>query len=340
MLTENTTPLELFDGIFPFCYMAAMREGSGVFEEHVPALEINEDIAKGYVELMLKYMDLNSKGANIFFTPNGVKTTEERHREDNFQQFNSWYIDIDIDDTKNPGHDALRERKKEDLRGQILMLEPEIWPSMTIETRNGFQLYWFCVGSSIPKEDWLNIERGILEYFLPYGADRSSIKILQLLRVPCFKFWKKGETGMINIVYPLSTGKTFTVTAMKEHFWKELPKDIKPKDIKFKKTPEKVTNANDDDIFEKVHALPIRHVVSTMSGHWLVHNETITFERHSSIKSNLLFNSKPSPVWIDERQNAVFSNNADRPGPTITQFLLWYQWTKGDIARGLKELFT
>jgi len=345
MLNKNITPYELFGEIFPRSYFCAMKEGGGVYKESVPFLRSHSSDfhwrlkREIYEEDMRFLMEENKKNANIFFTPNSVERLEGRHRESNFNRFNSWYIDIDIDETKNlEGNLELREEKKAEIRGQIFNLPQEAWPSMTVETRNGFQLYWFCLNN--PSKDlWMNVERGILEYFLPYGADRSSIKILQLLRVPSFRYWKKGETGTIKIFYPMSSGEKFTVDMMKQYFWQEPPVNIKPKNIKPSRGITLAAKGDNNCIFEKVHALPIRQVVMAISGHWLVNGEDITFFNQNSRKSNLLFNGKSSPVWIDELQNGIFSNSAEHKGPNITQFLLWYSWDKKAIAKGLKEIF-
>lgn len=342
-LAPTITPYELLDGIFPFSYFCAMKEGGGVFEEHVPALEIEacQDKAvmeQAYNDLMLRYMDVNRKGANIFFSPNGVRTVEGRHNEANFQNVNSFYIDIDIQEAKDGRHAGLREDKKAEIRGHIFMLPATVWPSMAVESRNGMQLYWFT-GGDITKEVFGNIERGILEHFLHCGADRSSVKILQLLRVPSFRYWKKGETGTIDIFYPFSSGQMFTPEEMKEHFWIEPPVPMIPKKILSKKYTIKIPTLKENCIFERVHALPIREQIEKLSGHWLVRGEGITFQKPIGRKSNLMYNGKVGPNWIDEQYNAIFSNNADVKGPTITQFLQWYGFTKAEIARGLHEIF-
>lgn len=335
------TPHQFFTWYFPNVYVCATSDSNAQFDGTIVA---PDQPVEYYANFLKMYQGLNKGGHNIFFTPNAARTVEGKNRLDNLSKVNCWYIDLDIEETKNI-HDQetqlLRERIKGDIMGRIWM-GPEgpdkdyIMPSLTIETRNGYQLYWFANENAKP-ENWLTIAESIYEKFKKMGADHSTVKIMQLMRLPMFWFFKKGEQGKIEISFPLSTFKKYSEAEMQKYF---KPVQIDPTTIKRQPLIYKakyVASSDSNDIFKKVTNMPIDEVLAKLSGHWLVNSEIITVQKMDTAKSNVLVNGRVTPNFIDREQNHIFSNTSG--GCTIVSYLLWYGHREGVIARGLKELF-
>jgi hypothetical protein len=327
-------PQKFFTDLFPNCYICAMADGGGQFEGYL--VDKDTDLNK----IISTFQLLNKDGYNIFFTPNAGKTVEGRNSLTNLAQVNSWWIDIDINETKkceNEEDMILRNTRKAQILGKIF--ECPLIPSLTIETRNGFQLYWNAVDGTAEK--WLEIGMRIYSFFREIGADKSTVKPMQLMRVPMFWYFKHSEVGKIKISESFSSLKKYTEKEMMESFPEvlniQLVEPLKEKVVW--KTKYKATE-DDKDVFVRISKLPIDEVISKISGHWLVNGEQISLSNDNEEKAAVLINGKSSPNWVNRRENKIFSNNAERRGPNIIAYLSWYQgkdWKK--MAEGLKELF-
>lgn len=319
------TPATFFRDLFPCSYVCATAESGAQFDGSVPCLDYPEKPEQA----LPRYQKLNLRGHNIFFTPNQAQAAAGKNRLDNLAQINAWYIDID---TKSDL--AARNDKKGEVLTQIFM--HSLWPSLTIETRNGYHLYWLSDGTATEK-NWETIERGIFEYFEPVGADRSTTKIMQLMRVPKMYFYKKGEKGMIEFIPYFSTLRYHGDEEMLAKF----PASLKPQNSQVSSAVYTPTIIKVNDIFTHVVSLPIADVLAKLSGTTLVKNDILTLQYPDKDKTNVLANGRVSPNWIIKSTNQIFSNNADPSGPTILQFLQWYhgpRWAM--IAEELKKIFT
>lgn len=367
------TALDFFIKYFPYAYVCAMADSGGQFEGAILDLAPESETLDRLGAFVMKYQELNKSRNNIFFTPNGASTVEGRNSLSNLKKttykdtqykltngvaitgekevmierphINAWWIDIDIDATKICDDDEtkiLRERKKSEIAGIILC--SDLVPSLTVETRNGYQLYWFTNGDAT-LENFLGIGHGVYEFYKSCGADKSTIKVMQLMRVPNFYYFKHGEMGKIIVRPELSTFERVSEATMLKHF--PVPEffDAEPKttaSVKvYKPVYKKVIGNDPNDIFIKVVNMRIDEVLNKLSGHWLVNGDVITTKKFDTDRSNVLFNNKISPVFVVRSRNHIYSNNADEKGPTIIQFLRWY-WPGQDykIAEGLKQLFT
>lgn len=333
------TPQQFFNDFFPQTYICAMSQGGGQFEGQL--VDHNTDLSK----MIKTYQDLNISRHNIYFTPNGAKTAEGKNRLDNLAKINAWWIDIDIDESKHADDEEtlkLRERKKAEIRGYVFgVADCPVWPSLMVETRNGFQLYWFAAGET-NKDTWMTIGLSIYEHFRAVGSDKSTVKVMQLMRVPNFCYIKNGEVGKIEIFPLLSTLRRHSQDEMLQSFPPVIQKqeelDLKI-DPKIYKPIYKQEDEDKHDIFLKVVQMPLDEVLAKLSGHWLVNGEKLTLQKLDTVKSNILVDGKVSPNFIIRTSNHIFSNNAEVKGPTIVQYLSWYQNRKSIIAKGLKELF-
>lgn len=343
------TSHQFFTDFFPFAYLCATSETGAQFGGEIPDLDpdFNE---KTWPQAIKRFQIINSQYHNIFFTPNGALTVDGKNSLTNLRQVNSWWTDIDIEISKKAGNDpetlALRQIKKEEILTYLydkFVGTPKI-PSLVVETRNGFQLYWFSDGLTPEnsKNSWKDIAESIYQEFKSFGADHAVVKIMQLMRVPNFYYFKNDEQGRINIVEALSSYRYHSDQDMVTYFPPvSISNDIDSHIFKEKIYKPQVVWDPDhkNDIFVKVTNLPIDDVLSKLSGTKLVSGDTIEIQKLNSDKSNLIINGKMSPNWVVRSENHIYSNNAVIQGPTIIEFISWYGWNKSEIAEGLKELF-
>lgn len=344
------TPQLFFKDFFPNCYVCAMADSGGQFEGSIPSayfVSSIPDMGELQLQMLKRYQELNKQANNIFFTPNGAKTVEGRNSLSNLKQINAWWIDIDIASTKNNGLEGmddetlqLRDSKKAEILGFVFQKDP--WPSLTIETRNGFQLYWLSDGSATI-ENFTKIGNAIYEEFKLCGADKSVVKVMQLMRIPNFYYFKNGEVGKIKVCETLSTFERYSETRMLEAFPPSSVYDsgqLLSMERKVLKPKYKPILGDPNDIFIRVINMPVSEVLEKISKHWLVNGDEIKLQKQDTDRSNVVVNGKGSPNFVVRSRNHIYSNNANEKGPTIVQYLRWY-WPDQDnkIAAGLKEVF-
>jgi hypothetical protein len=258
---------------------------------------------------------LNESGFSVYLIPNALKSIKKGlHTLDNFLYANAIYIDIDIEETKVCAFDEdfeKRERKMQELAGYIWMAP--IPPSLTVQTRNGMQLYWFC---SPDLETFRKLEAGLYEYFKEYGADHRT------LREDLSETYDDGSLRFYDTAALLSAYPAQIVQA---------PKPI------LSTPPPKVCNAN--DIFVYVTSLPIEEQFLRINGTKLTGGETFTLTS-ANARGNIQIhsNGKGTPNWLDTKSNMMFSNNCQGMA-TVVQYAMYYGLTKKEIAQELKKIF-
>jgi len=352
------TPTQFFNQFFPNAYVCAKAEEGGQFEGNLFSPNKSPEQCRRKLGL---YQELNKAQYNIFFTPNGGKTSEGKNRLDNINNVNAWWIDIDIEETRQANDEETKIRResiKEEIRGFIFAgpkpYYQNLWPSLAVETRNGFQLYWFALqktpnhktqdGQTIDYEgpsveNWKTIGESIYTHFKGVGADHSTVKIMQLMRLPMFWYFKKGERGKIEIFHHLSTLKKHTEEEMQKFFppiKMTIEEELAARPAQVYK-PKYSAADGSVDFFKKVTDLPVDDVVAKLSGHWLVNHEVLKIQHMDRDKSNIMVNGKVSPNWVVRSRNHIYSNTSGTC--TIIGYLEWYGWEYKQMKPGLRELF-
>ena len=327
---------------FPDAYVVVMSENMSLLREY--KVTKDTDIPALYQSLSA----MNESRAGIFFTPNKIKDVQDRHKLENLAGYNSWYIDLDISESKGAGTDEnllIREREKRNILEYISKSKSR--PSIVNESRNGFHLFWLIGGSpdGLVGQHFSEVERGIAEYFLRYGADTSSSKAVTLLRVPSFTNCKHDETFRVRIrpgmgaVGEDGSPRRYTNKEMIAAFpatpIPEPPKPKIPKYIRIKTQAERGR-----DIFEVVNNLPIEQVMYRLSGTALVNGETFELKRVGRERLNIFIDGRATGNFIDLPSNYVFGPKGSRGnGPVITQWLSFYGTPWNEMAIQLKQLF-
>lgn len=339
-MTQSLQYYQQFFSYFPQVYVCAMSE-SGILKGGI----IDN---KNFEKEIEDYQKINATGAGIFFTPNAIKDEREKHKISNLAGINAWYLDIDIEETKHCQSETdfkKREDRKAEIRGAIWSLPNTNTPSITIENRNGFHLYWLYLEGS--ESVFPRIENGIFERFKLQGADPSSTKIVQLLRVPGFKNAKNGEAFEISIdqdlsrKYPDGSYYGYTEREMLDAFPYTKPEEESVSVFRPPKLSNRVYTGTNQDIFDKVHLLPVEMVLSRISGHSFVNGEHFELQRTGRGNYNIIVDGKPTGNFIDTSKNHIYGpRDSIGNGPTITQWLRYYGREMSELAQVYRQLFS
>ena len=306
--------LDTFCKTFQGSYVCGMKEGSG----QIGGFQVtNADTLNKLVN------DLQGRELNVHFTPNAVIDLAERSRKTNIGKINAWYIDVDIAETKHllkPEDLSIREKRKEEIFTSLIF-EFDLDPSLVVESRNGYHVYWFA-DETATRDNFDSIQKALINKMLWQGADEGASKMSGMLKMPFTRFWKRGETGIHKPETMVGTYKKYSekdmiVMARKLKSTKLTENLITltplPKQKRFKGT----FNGLKD----------IKGKLGSLSGHPALNGEIVSFQRTVSNsekeKYNVFFSGKPSPVWIDQTTGSIYSSSDDGIR-TISDLLDWY----------------
>lgn len=345
MMLSNKLKLDFntfFNMYFPHSALTIVKftdTGARYAYEGIPS---EHDVEEKDFEAMHKF---NKEGYGVYFTPNNV--LEERgngptHAEDNFESVNAIYCDIDIEETKKcstPECFAKRKDRKAEIAGHLLFLE--VMASLVVETRNGFQCYWF---TTCDREEFTELQEGLYQKFEGWGADPAARKVVQLMRMPGFLHNKEAVKCDIRweLCAPTDSDelKFYSKDILQHEFpvtRQDVPLWIKPKKINKKYAGYKVFKKT-KDIFQIVNDLPIVDVFNRCNGTRLTGGEIFELMPPRGGKIQIRMNRRMTPNWIDVDKNLIFSNNV-KGFCNIIHFAEYYGLSKKEIAHELKQIF-
>lgn len=258
----------------------------------------------------------NSAGFGIFWSVNHF--TGARKKEE-VSSIISWAVDLDSG-TK---------------QSQIKRIQNHLRPSMVIESKNGFHVYWNAIDGTA--ENYSEI----MSLLIPaLEADENAKDVSRILRVPGYNHLKDPKDPfMIKIVYENKSSyteeqmlKIFNIKKKKEYFFKKkefnYSSDISP-------SPQKSVGNNftKDEFWEEANRIDCKSGLEKLSGKNYVNGEVFTFKRVSSGNLNIYVNGVSSSCWID-LNGRIGSNKGG--GPNIIQWLKYY----GHSTKDIKEIIT
>ena len=252
-----------------------------------------------------KAIEMNNKNFGIFWVLNEFK--DDIRKTDNLIKILNWNIDID----KGSKNDQMNRILKSPLK-----------PSMLIETKNGYHVYWFSKDAT--PENYKAIVASRLVPF--FGADIRAKDFCRILRVPSFyhcknpqdKFLVK-ETWLENLFYSED----------------EMLKFFKPEHEK-QKIFYKGQNVASNGFWDKIVSIPVDYALEKLSGSKYVQRETFKLRNNRNNTKQILVNGRSTSSWIDIDGNI---GSYDRGGTTIIQWLNWYLQDYRETANVLKEVF-
>jgi len=274
------------------------KQEPGCFEINPPTLAQIRKEAKHW----------NSKGWGIFWPVNEFVGGRKR---ENLQSLRFWYVEVD-------GSDKLSTFDK---------IQAGLQPSMIIESRAGFHLYWRCKNASL--ENY----KDILEFRLipHYGGDLNAKDVSRILRAPGFNHCKDPSNAFpINLVYcnlSLAYDEDVLMNAYPEQ-------NNNTSEIKHKARRE--ISMVGSDLFDKIYSIDCQEALQRLSGGSAVNGEVFSFSRTTNGNMNIIVNNKKTSCWIDQNKRI---GSTDKGGPTIWQWINWYQRDHKRTYEIIKQTF-
>lgn len=338
------TPEEFFKGAHLNSYICLLDRETKAQKQGIK-IEQNTDV----LSTLLAFLPNNQAGDGVHYTVNGIKDLEAKNRKTNIEIINGWLLEIDIDECKNIQDDEalldLREERKARIRGVIFDLEVDFWPSLMVETRNGFQITWFALDGSL--ENFETIANGLWQKFKSIGADRSGMNAWSMFRVPNFFYNKNGEKGRISPFPWLSTNKLFAEKDILS--WLAPNIEQYNQEVSQKKAIkndlnlllQKKVNLNHfgqtkEPLLTTILKTPISELLPKLSGLIELRGDSFSLSPINANKQQIKVNNQPSPNWIDLENNLLFSNNV-KGMCNIIHFVEYYGLSKREVISLLSK---
>lgn len=266
-----------------------------------------EDLEKGLEHY-------NNKWAGVFFSINSMKPWERDKAS--VTGVNARACEID-------GLDKDDQRK-------LISVSP-IAPSLIIESKSSFHMYWFAKDGTI--ENWTKICRGLRNFF--WGDPAIASDISRVLRVPGYNHMKNpDEPFMCDIIdwdWEYHT---------EEEMLKAFPdtETLADKEAKAIKKEQQLKQAIwNDDARDRIRAMDCKTMLEKISWTSLVNGDVITFRRNSNWTEQIFCNGKSTGCRID-KAGKIWST--DKGGPNWTNWIAWYGWVDWkEIYKWIKSEF-
>jgi hypothetical protein len=266
---------------------------------------------------------LNSDGYGIFVTVNRFKY---KRGKDDLERLDYFYADFDGGDKEK----------------HIEILKKCPMPSLLVETKNGFHVYWKIAddmvslyGKEKAAEYYTFIQKLIINCT---GADESGQDVSKILRVPGYLHQKNpSDPFMIKIAF--KSDVTVKHGHMFSFFKSGYQKDEGVKSVSNFSNSLGITLMGETfiSIWEKVSSENQMFLLEKISGHAMVGGETYTFTpMRTDGKHFIRVNGKTiSGAWIDSKG---MIGSHQKGGPTVVQWLEYFGHSKKDIAKFLEEI--
>ena len=256
----------------------------------------NPDIKSGAIETPLSQCDKwNVEGWGIFWCVNDFKS---RRRLSELTKINYWYVDLD------DGSKASQWARIEQ--------SPAI-PSMVIETKRGFHIYWKAENGT--RDNWSRIMKDRLIPF--FNGDQNATDITRLLRAPGF-YHMKDKANPFWVDFAFGKENSFSEKEMITLFPDACAAARIKKEKHFKDLP---LTAEGRDAWEKIWNLDCEIALSKLSGSLHVGGENYTFRDNRNGTKQIYVNGKSTACWIDADKHIGSHSNG---GPTVAQWLRWF----------------
>ncbi len=248
---------------------------------------------------------LNRDGFGIFWAINIFK--DAKRVKQNLSHVLSWAIDID-EGTK------IEQFKK---------IEAGPTPSLLIETKRGFHVYWDCEDGD--EDNW----RDIVEFRLipHFGGDPKAKDLCRILRAPWF-YHLKDPTSPFLIKEVFKSKSNYRAKSFMKLF------DVHEKEVCYQEIRQHIGGSG-EKLSDRIYNMNCIEALSRLSGHGVVGGETYEFRRNGNGNHNIIINGKSTSCFIDENKRI----GAHPGGPTIFRWLKYYNHSDQEIIRILRQYF-
>jgi hypothetical protein len=251
-----------------------------------------------------KAAEWNKRGYGVHWAVNEYK---DLRREENVTKINSWFYEVD---------DLPKSH-------QLLLIESGLYPSMVVESKNSYHVYFFA--NNATKESFREIQARLVYH---YGSDDKLIHPACTLRAPGFNHMKDPTDPFPVEVVWYKPEINYTSDAML-YFFSEVPKKEEPQ-LRIRDT----IRTEDLNYFDKLYNLNHVEALRAFSGTSWVNGEVYTFKSNRNGKYNIVVNNKGTSCFVDQHGRI----GARGGGPTIYQWLRWYNHAPIDIKKATKEV--
>ena len=250
--------------------------------------------------------EFNEKGFGIFWTVNDFRGPR---RITNLKKIVAWAIDID-------------KGTKAQMKNRI---EAGLIPTMVIETKSGFHVYWKAKDAKT--EHWDAIVSDRLVPF--YGADKNARDLARILRVPGYYHLKNPtEPFLVEKVWEWDVG--YTEMQMVQFY--PVAREVQQREFNKIKKETKET----DSFWDVIWNLDCEGALTKLSGHPSVGCEIYSFNPNRNGTKQIFVNGKSTSCWIDREGKIGSLSNG---GPTIAQWLHWFHRDYKSVVQILREVF-
>lgn len=198
-LPDEIESVEAWLSLFPNHLLVALNERIKMAEIKIDAM--SPEIIERSKE----------KNYGLYFTPNqitGAKVSPRgsRHLDENVGVFNAFFLDFDGED---------KDRQLEKLRAY------PVQPSYAVETKRGYQPYWF-IRSPLNEDEWRKGMKRLIEFF---DTDRTVSNPSRLMRLPFTWHTKTDDKFLVKV--EVWSAKRYDANDVLAH----LPKENAQRDI-------------------------------------------------------------------------------------------------------------
>lgn len=255
----------------------------------------------------------NNQHYGIFLT---VNSFDKKRRLKNLARVNAWFVEIDT------------ENKKETLD---LLKSKGLFPTLIIESKRGFHIYWVCCDTSFEKtvNSWDRIvKRGLVPF---YNSDPKASDICRILRAPGFYHWKdRNNPFVIKLVHKAKVA--YTVNEMIRNYPDANEKENQQKEFRLLKKQ----HPQSGSFWDNVYNLNCQYALEKLSGSDYVNGEIYSFVNNNKESIQIISNGKPTSCWIDSSGRIGSYENG---GPSLAQWLNWFHKDYQKVAAIIKEVF-
>lgn len=252
----------------------------------------------------------NDSGHGIFWTVN--QFDGKPRKKENISKLNSWFFEIDEGDKEY----------------QLKKIESGFEPSMIIETKRGYHVYFDIYESSSDLEEYRSI---LVDRLVPfYSADPKACDACRILRVPFTKH-QKDPNDIFEIRLISQTTRKYTQKEI-EKFYQIKNPVAKERRMELKKI---LSFQNDNDLFSRIHSMNQAEALQRVSNTEACGMESINFKKNKS-GLQIVVNGKPTSSWIDSNFKI---GSYERGGPSIFEWINWYHKDPKKTYQFIKKYF-
>ncbi len=164
------------------CFFRMIHDTKGISKNESSKLELTED---EFLYMRSTFSRYQKRGYGIFFV-----VQSGGQKKDSINRINAHFIDIDFEKSNS---EEQMERLKADALTELQKFPLE--PSIIVETKNGFHIYWLLDPKIYDIETYTYIQRQLIGHFK--YADESTIDLPRVMRIPGYFHLKEPDNPFL-----------------------------------------------------------------------------------------------------------------------------------------------